>query len=95
MRVNDFITAIKKEGGSVVFFFIFWVFFQKIGQNGRPRGREPPRSTSFHETSRMESKINFIFGARKIIFLRVFLYCFALFGCFLFFLFFVKNSPAE
>ena len=29
------------------------VIFQKIGQNGRPRGREPPRSTSFDETNRM------------------------------------------
>ena len=26
---------------------------QKIGQNGRPGRREPPRSSSFHETSRM------------------------------------------
>ena len=41
-------------------------FFQKIGQNGRPGGREPPRSTSFHETSRMVS----VWGRRrKIIFL--------------------------
>ena len=37
--------------------FSFWgdVFVQKIGQNGRPGGREPPRSISFDETSRMVS----------------------------------------
>ena len=29
------------------------MLFQKIGQNGRPGGREPPRSISFDETSRM------------------------------------------
>ena len=40
--------------------FVFYVllgpsleFFQKIGQNGRPGRQEPPRSTSFDETSRM------------------------------------------
>ena len=43
----------------------FWGVFQKIGQNGRPGGREPSRSTSFDETSRLES----VWGRkRKIIF---------------------------
>ena len=37
--------------------------FQKIGQNGRPGRWEPPRGTSFDDIDRMESKINFIFGA--------------------------------
>jgi len=41
--------------GAVLLCFIFWVFFQKIGQNGRPGERKPPRSTSFDETSRMVS----------------------------------------
>ena len=32
-----------------------WGVFQKIGQNGRPGGRESPGSISFDETSRMSS----------------------------------------
>ena len=38
-----------------VFFCFFGMVFQKICQNGRPGGREPPRSTSFEQTSRMVS----------------------------------------
>ena len=36
-------------------FFYFGVIFHKIGQNGRPGGREAPRSISFDETSRIKS----------------------------------------
>ena len=39
----------------VVFLLYFGVVFQKIGQNGRPGGREPPRSISFDETSPIKS----------------------------------------
>ena len=35
--------------------FLLSGVFQKIGQNGRPGRREPPRSISFDETSRMVS----------------------------------------
>ena len=38
-----------------VLFFIFGVFFSRNRSNGRPGGREPPRSISFDETSRMIS----------------------------------------
>ena len=34
---------------------ILGVFFQNIGQNGRPGRRDARRSTSFDETSRMKS----------------------------------------
>ena len=46
----------------IVFLEVFarWPLFlsddtNKISQNGRPGGREPPRSTSFDETSRIKS----------------------------------------
>ena len=34
---------------------ISYFIFQKIGQNGRPRGREAPQSISFDESSRIKS----------------------------------------
>ena len=42
-------------GRRVYYLFFVGVFFQKIGQNGRPGGREAPQSISFDETSRMVS----------------------------------------
>ena len=43
--------------GDVVFiiWFLFGVFFQTLGQNGRPRGRDAPQRSSFDETSRTKS----------------------------------------
>ena len=44
------------------------VFFSKIGQNGRPGRREPPRSISFDETSRMVP----VWGRRQKVIFAVF-----------------------
>ena len=42
--------------GRRVYSLVFWgVFFQKIGQNGRPGRWEASQSTSFDETSQMVS----------------------------------------
>jgi len=43
------------QGRELCFLEFFGVFFQNISQNGRPGGREPPRSTSFDKTNQTKS----------------------------------------
>ena len=48
-----YVILLKRDVVLIICFF--GVFFQKIGQKGRPGGREPLWSISFDETSRMVS----------------------------------------